>query len=73
MERFRSGGEIVWRPTREYVEDSHLKRFMHRHGIASFNELMERSTSNLDADAASGGDRGGSRRRARPKSQAAGP
>lgn len=48
MERFDFGGEIVWQPTREYVEQSRLKRFMDRHGIASVAELMRRSTEELE-------------------------
>ncbi len=47
-ERFEFGGEIVWRPTPEYVERSHLKRFMDRHGIATFEELLDRSTTDLE-------------------------
>jgi len=48
MERFEFGGDIVWRPTPEYVDRSHLKRFMDRHHIATFKELMERSTSDIE-------------------------
>jgi acetyl-CoA synthetase len=48
MERFDFGGEIVWQPTREYVERSCLKRFMDRHGIASVAALMRRSTEELE-------------------------
>ena len=47
MAPFEFGGEIVWRPTQEYVERSRLKGFMDRHGIASFVELLERSTRDL--------------------------
>ena len=48
MKRLAMGGEIVWRPTLEYVERSHLKRFMDRHGIASLHELHERSITDLE-------------------------
>jgi len=41
------GGEMVWRPTDEYVERSHLTQFMRRHGIGSFDELMTRSTADI--------------------------
>ena len=44
---FDFGGEIVWRPTPEYVERSHLMRFMSAHSIKSFSELMERSTTDI--------------------------
>jgi len=48
MKRPAIGGEIVWRPPPEYVERSHLKRFMDRHGIASLHELHERSITDLE-------------------------
>lgn len=41
------GGDIVWRPTPEYTERSHLKRFLSRHGIGSCSELQERSTRDI--------------------------
>ncbi len=44
---FDFGGEIVWRPGPEYIEKAHLTEFMRRHGIASFQELMTRSTSDV--------------------------
>jgi len=48
MKRLAIGGVIVWRPTPQYVERSHLKRFMDRHGIASRHELHERSITDLE-------------------------
>jgi acetyl-CoA synthetase len=48
MEKFDFGGEIVWRPTPEYSERSRLKSFMDRHGINNLDELIERSTRDLD-------------------------
>lgn len=44
---FNFGGEIVWRPSAEQIEHSNLKRFMDAHAIASYEELMERSTSDV--------------------------
>lgn len=41
------GGEIVWRPTRDQTERSHLLAFMRKHGIATFDELMRRSTQDI--------------------------
>jgi acetyl-CoA synthetase len=38
---------IVWRPNEEYVRRSRLKRFMDQHGIATFDELMARSTTDV--------------------------
>ena len=46
-EPFTFGGEIVWRPTPDYVNRSHLKQFMDRRGLASFDALMQRSTSDV--------------------------
>jgi acetyl-CoA synthetase len=38
---------VVWRPSREYVEGSNIKRFMDRHGIASYEEAVARSTADI--------------------------
>jgi acetyl-CoA synthetase len=45
---FDFGGEIVWRPTPELIAQSRLKQFMNRYEIASFDELLRYSTSDLD-------------------------
>jgi acetyl-CoA synthetase len=39
---------VVWRPSEEYLRRSRLKRFMDRHGLATFEELMARSTTDLE-------------------------
>jgi acetyl-CoA synthetase len=39
--------DIVWRPTPGYVERCHLVRFMNRHGFATLEELMQRSTDDV--------------------------
>ena len=36
-------GDVIWEPPPEVVERSRLQRFMTRHGISSFAELVERS------------------------------
>ena len=41
MEKFEFGGATVWRPTPELIAQSHLKRFMDRHGIGALDELKE--------------------------------
>ena len=41
------GGEIVWRPTPDYIEQAHLTHFMHLHHIQNFNELMHKSTEDV--------------------------
>jgi acetyl-CoA synthetase len=46
-ESFAFGGEIVWRPSPEYVNRSHLKRFMDQHRLASFDDLLRRSTTDV--------------------------
>ncbi|HSN76391.1 MAG TPA: AMP-binding protein [Anaerolineae bacterium] len=47
MAEFEFGGEIVWRPTAEYVDGSHLQRFMRQHGIADWHELHQRSVADV--------------------------
>jgi acetyl-CoA synthetase len=48
MESFEFGGEILWRPGPEYLQHSRLTHFMARHGIATLDELMRRSTTELE-------------------------
>ena len=47
MKTFESGGGIVWWPTPEIIAQSHLRRFMLAHGIASLDELQRRSTGDI--------------------------
>ncbi len=44
---FDFGGNIVWRPSPEYIDPAHLTHFMQRHKIDSFKELMRRSTEDI--------------------------
>ena len=46
-EDFAFGGEFVWQPTPEYVEPSHVRHFMRQNGLASYEDLMSRSTSDI--------------------------
>jgi acetyl-CoA synthetase len=46
-EAFSFGGEIVWRPTPDYVEQAHLTQFMRLHSIKNYEELMHRSTEDI--------------------------
>lgn len=39
---------VVWRPNKEVLKRSRLRRFMERHGLATLEELMRRSTTDLD-------------------------
>lgn len=41
-------GEFVWKPNDEYIKKSRLKRFMERHGIKDFGELIARSTDDIE-------------------------
>ena len=43
MTRFQFGGDIVWRPTPELIAQSNLSRFMARHGLAAYGDLLHRS------------------------------
>ncbi|MFH1909399.1 MAG: AMP-binding protein [Chloroflexota bacterium] len=38
---------FVWQPSEEYLQRSRLKRFMDRHGLDTFEALMERFTSDI--------------------------
>jgi acetyl-CoA synthetase len=46
-EQFTFGGDIVWRPTADYIERAHLTAFMRRHGMKDFDELMSRSMTDI--------------------------
>src|SRR5581483_4858389 len=47
MAEFECGGEIAWRPTRAQIEQSNLYRSYTRHGCASLDEFMRRSTQDI--------------------------
>ncbi len=44
---FSFGGEIVWRPSSEYTDGSHVKQFMDSHGIVDWDELHLRSVEDV--------------------------
>ena len=46
-DQFEFGGEIVWRPTPDYLEAANLTRFMRQHDIPDFEALMRRSTEDV--------------------------
>lgn len=46
-ETFEFGGEIVWRPSSDHIEQSNLMKFMRLYGIETFDELMNRSTEDV--------------------------
>ena len=47
MSDFDFGGEFVWQPTPDYIDDSHLQRFMQAHGFATLAELHQRSVQDI--------------------------
>ncbi|MHB9145457.1 MAG: acetate--CoA ligase [Symbiobacteriia bacterium] len=47
-ENSASPSEIVWRPTQDYIDNSNVTRLMKKHGIASYDELLRRSTEDLE-------------------------
>lgn len=40
--------KVIWRPTSEYIDGSNLKRFMDRNQISSFDDLLARSTDDIE-------------------------
>ena len=44
---FDFGGDIVWRPNAADSEGTHLVRFMRQHGLASYEALLQRSTTDI--------------------------
>lgn len=39
--------EVIWKPTAAYIEGSNVKRFMDRHGISTYEELVARSVDDI--------------------------
>jgi acetyl-CoA synthetase len=48
MDQFDFGSAIAWRPSAEYIERSRLIAFMRKHRLGSLDELMNRSTTDLE-------------------------
>jgi acetyl-CoA synthetase len=46
-DQFDFGGEIVWYPNADYIENAHLTRFMRQNGIPDFTTLLQRSTEDF--------------------------
>lgn len=40
--------QIVWSPSKELIEKSNVKRFMDKHGIKDYKELVERSIQDIE-------------------------
>ncbi|MFW9944999.1 MAG: AMP-binding protein, partial [Candidatus Sifarchaeia archaeon] len=45
--RFEFGGDIVWSPSQDYVENANITHFMRRHGIKSLDELHKRAETDV--------------------------
>src|SRR2546429_9698070 len=41
-------GDVIWKPSDEVVAKSRLKRFMDRHDIATFAELLHRADADIE-------------------------
>jgi len=51
-----STDEVVYEPSREFVESTNVWRFMQEYGIADYDELIERTTSEVPGEPESGVD-----------------
>jgi acetyl-CoA synthetase len=47
VSEFQFGGEFVWHPPPELVAQSNLQRFIEKHELGSYDELMRRSTTDI--------------------------
>ena len=45
--QFPFNQSTVWQPNQEYIQNSRLMRFMDRHGLDSFEALIDRSTTDV--------------------------
>jgi acetyl-CoA synthetase len=41
-------GDVIWEPSPEVIERSRLRRFMDRHGIETFDELLKRADADIE-------------------------
>ena len=47
MSEFQFGGDFVWHPAPELVAQSNLQRFIEKHELSSYDELMRRCTTDI--------------------------
>ncbi len=47
MSEFQFSGEFVWHPTPKLIAQSNLQRFIDKHQLGSYDELMRRSTTDI--------------------------
>ena len=50
-----STDEVVYEPSRAFVESTNVWRFMQEHGISDYDELIERTTTEVLVDLHDGG------------------
>ena len=51
-----STDEVVYEPSEAFVESTNVRRFMQEHGISDYDELIERTTTEVPGEPASGVD-----------------
>ena len=47
-DEFDFGGDIVWQPTDEHLENARLTEFMQLHGLKNFDELLSAFNKQLN-------------------------
>src|ERR1043166_9481529 len=47
VSEFQFGGEFVWHPSPELIAQSNLQQFINKHRLASYDELMRRSITEI--------------------------
>jgi acetyl-CoA synthetase len=47
VSEFQFGGQFVWHPPAELIARSNLQRFIEKHALGSYGELMRRSTTDI--------------------------
>jgi acetyl-CoA synthetase len=47
VSEFQFGGQFVWHPPPELIAQSNLQRFIEKHALGSYGELMRRSTTDI--------------------------
>jgi len=46
-DEFDFGGQVVWQPTADYLDNANLTRFMRKYNLTGFDELMSCSTTDV--------------------------
>jgi acetyl-CoA synthetase len=47
VSEFQFGGQFVWHPPAELIAESNLQRFIEKHALGSYGQLMRRSTTDI--------------------------